>query len=639
MIEDDWAGHALVVGCTDGRLAGVEADVEAMADALGQLRFCVDVLTGKDATRDGILDSFDALVARARPDRPAVFYYSGHGLWAKSDAALAIPCQGIRTADQAATTDDDFRGITSWELSIKQAELTRKTRNVTVILDCCFASQAFRALDLDKPDDVRSLPRPVTRGFAAHIEALRKKYGADFAAVDARSNPDAVRLVACAQDECAVKCQVDGKFYGALTGALLAVLREVGRARVSWAAIQASIESWVTHWVAVQHPGVEGPVRRELFSLAEDRGSEAVPIAVTEDTFKIAAGRIRGVTVGDVYAVMPFGTWRHDATRELARVRVEAVGGTRAEARLVAPSGGDSKPVFPVGAIAIPIEKRAAPCAVQIDVPDDARPAVVQAIAAIPALCVAADVEPSALPTLRVAGGLVTLQDWVGALGPPVRFPDELPRAVQILANLAAARRLRALTGEHGVRAQEIQLTWGTVTGSEVRPMAEHGGSLSPGDRVCVRVVRRTERTLYVHVFEVGPRGTTALLTDYAHTGEVLNDDKPEFMLGRDARGSIIGIELGRLESAFGDATRTGALIVIVTVAPTNLRGLETADPMADLRAPERPRPTTGLEEASGTGLRSDGGLRSLDAEDGFLVKRLAVALPPSSATARAAGD
>jgi hypothetical protein len=638
MLEDDWAGYALVVGCSDGGLAGVEGDVEAMADALGQRRFDVDVLVGDRATRRGILESFDALIARARPDLPAVFYYSGHGLWAKSDATLSIPCQGIRTADQAATTADDFRGITSWELSIKQAELTRKTRNVTVILDCCFASQAFRAMDLDKPDDVRSLPYPVTRGFAAHIEALRKKYGADFAAVDARSNPDAVRLVACAQDECALKCVVDGKFYGALTGALLAVLREVGRTPVSWAAIHGSIESWVTHWVAVQHPGVEGPVRRQLFSLAEDRGSEAVPIAVTEDVFKISAGQISGVTVGDVYAVMPFGTWRHDATRELARVRVEAVGGTSAEAGLLTPTGGDGESVLPLGAIAIPIEKHAAPDPVQLDVPDDARPAVVQAIAAMPALRVAADVEPSTLPTLRVAGGLVTLQDWVGALAPPVRFPDELPRAVQILANLAAARRLRALTGEHGVQAGEIQLTWGTVNGSEVRPMAEHGGSLSPGDRVCVRVARRTDRTLYVHVFEVGPRGTTVLLTDYAHTGEVLNDDKPEFMLGRDARGAVIGIELGRLESAFGEAMRIGELIVVVAVAPANLRGLETTDPVAAPSAPERPRPSTLMENASDRGLRSDAGLRSLDAEDGFLVKRLSVALPPGP-VAKAAGD
>jgi hypothetical protein len=599
-----------------------------MADALRRRGFEVDVCTGDRATREGILAGYDSLIARARTDRPAVFYYSGHGFWAISEAEPSIFCQGIQTADRGATTDDDFRGITSWELSIKQTELTRQTRNVTVILDCCFASQMSRD-DPDKPGEdpvVRALPHPVRRGFAAHLEALRAKYGADFAAVDARSNPDAVRLVACGQDECAVECTVDGASYGALTAALLAALREVGNTPVCWASILASIQSWVGHWVRVQHPGIEGPVRRRLFSLDEDHGSEVVPITALANGFQVGAGKISRVTVGDVYAVMPFGSRTYASDRAIGRVRISAVSGTTADAVVLASTGVETALSLPAGSVALPIERRAAPYPVQIDIPHDAWPAVTEAIAANPLLRIAVAEEASELPRLCITEGQVTLQDGFRSLGPPVEYPDDLHGVVQALANLAVACSLRDLAGEHGVLASEIDLAWGTVDGGTLRQVAEHGGSLAPGNRIYVRVTRRTDRPLYVHVFELGCRGTITLCTNYAHTGEALTDDRPECMLGRDARGAVIGFELGTLDAQLGDASRTAELIVIVTDAPADLRRLETVDPVAGLRGLDAER--AGSIALPGS---SDTGQRSLVSREGFLVTHLSVELPPFS--------
>jgi hypothetical protein len=634
MPDDECAGVALVVGCPGGVLLGVDRDVEAVTDELRRRGFDVDVRTGDHATREGILAGYDALIARARADQPAVFYFAGHGFCAHVETAPSILCQGIHAADRAATTADDFHGITSWELSIKQTELTRTTRNVTVILDCCFASQASRSLEEPEVPDAPqrglrqlALPQPVERGFSAHLDALRAKYGADFVAVGARSNPHAVRVVACGQDECVTECFIDGVWHGALTAALLAVLREIGSTPVSWAVILASIQSWIGRWFPTQHPGIEGPVRRRLFSLDEDHGSEVVSISATGSGLQIAAGKISRVSVGDVYAVMPLGSRTYDADRAIGRLQVSAVSGTFANVVLLTPTDVEKTLLLPEGAVAVPIEKRAAPYGVQIDIPYDVWPAVTEAVAAKPVLRIAAADEASELPRLCITGGQITLEDGFGSLAPPAPYPDGLLGAVHTLANLAWACSLRALAGEHGVLASELELTWGTVDGGQLQAMAEHGCALSPGERVCVRVVRRTDRSLYVHVFEIGRRGTISLWTEYAHTGEVLSEDKPQCMVGGDARGAVIGFEIGTLEPVCDSAPRIAELVVVVTAAPTDLRALETIDP-GDLRTLDPDGPPAGDLPKS-----SDTGLRSLDSQDGFLVTHLSIQLHAPTST------
>ena len=136
-------GYALLVGCPGANLRGVTRAVEGMAAMLQSRRFAVDVRMRDRATRAGILAGYDELIANARPDRPTVFYYSGHGFFGFAPVETRA-CQGICPTDFDPHSEHDFRGITSWELSFKLAELARHTRNITVILDCCYASQMSR---------------------------------------------------------------------------------------------------------------------------------------------------------------------------------------------------------------------------------------------------------------------------------------------------------------------------------------------------------------------------------------------------------------------------------------------------------------------------------------------------------------
>src|ERR1700755_933378 len=171
--------HALVVGSQLGNLTGVHYDSERMCAALANRGFEVDLRMAGSATRIGILDGYDALISRVRRDDAAVIYYSGHGMYAinrdrKDDLQIV---QAIAPTDLAATTDNDFRGITAWELAIKLAQLTAMTRNVTVLLDCCHAAQMTR--DAAVHDLVpRALPNPIDMGFRTHLRALERTYGA-----------------------------------------------------------------------------------------------------------------------------------------------------------------------------------------------------------------------------------------------------------------------------------------------------------------------------------------------------------------------------------------------------------------------------------------------------------------------------
>src|SRR5262245_30804618 len=195
MCDREVSGWALVVGSPGENLKGVEHDVHAVVEMLCARGFAVDVRTGPLATRDGILDGYDALIQNAQPDRPAVFYYSGHGFYAFTETGPLRLWQGICPTDASATTDDDFHGITALELSIKQSQLTKKTTNVTVILDCCYASQMSREAAAYGAVP-RVLPHPVRRGFAAHLAMLRTMYP-DSNALGGTGNLEAVRLVAC----------------------------------------------------------------------------------------------------------------------------------------------------------------------------------------------------------------------------------------------------------------------------------------------------------------------------------------------------------------------------------------------------------------------------------------------------------
>jgi hypothetical protein len=618
--------RALVVGSEIEGLRGVTSDTRRMREMLSSRGFAVDLRTGEAATRAGILEGYDALIAASSEGDAAVIYYSGHGFYetlrAGAGAEQVRSWQCIAPTDIRAGDDHDWRGITAWELSIKQAQLTAKTKNVTVILDCCRASQMSRDAAVQHAV-ARALPSPVKLGFAAHLQALRETYKVAFDAVDPLGNADAVRLVACGQTEAAHEspgADANGEVRGAFTQALLEILHEVGEAQVSWAAIGDALRARVLRRFPHQRPDIEGPARRRLFSLTQVDDHGHVAVRCDGEGIVLQAGGITGVTRGDVYGVMPIGAQRYDAKRALGVIEVvEPLALTAKAKQLKGPTP------LPPEAVAIPLTKQAVKRAVALEVPASARKQIVAAIIAARTLRVATDGELP-LARLKLVGEGLTIEDEGGPLFPAARFPHELAGMVKNLANLGVAQGLRELEGEHVLYRGEISVALGAFDHVRAAPLPDSGAAIGLRDRIYVKVATKAQRRLYVHVFNVGVRGKVTLLSNFAPSGVALDSGDPAFVLGRGADGVLTGLGLhwpkGMTKETF---PRVDEYLVIVTTAKIGLQCLETRDVL-----PIERNKGTRLEDLLSQlhdGLSRDSGA-SGDV-DGFYIKRLSFVLHP----------
>lgn len=617
--------YALVIGSQIEGLRGVAADTRAMQGMLAQRGFAVELRTGDDATRAGILAGYEALIARCQAGDAAVVYYSGHGYHAVvPDEDAAWQC--IAPTDLRDGDAGDYRGITAWELSLLQERLTERTANVTVILDCCHSSQMSR--DAAARDAIpRALPHPLAVGFAEHLAALRAAYGP--IALDPVGNPHAVRVVACGQAESAFEYRTpSGEVRGAFTEALLAILAEIGDAEVSWAAIADALRARVLRRFAHQRPEIEGPVRRRLFALTEDEDGQVATVRRVDDQLALPGGALTGVRVGDRYGLMPVGATRFAVARAIAEV--EVVGVEALTARLQVRAWHHGHTAIPVDAAAIPIARSAVRRAVAVEAAAAERQVIAQAIGATSTLRVASAGE-GAIATLRLAGDRVTVEDAAGPRFAPAGFPDQLDDVIEDLDNLAVAQALRELEGEHGVRRDEVAIELGVIDGGKKLPLVGPHAALGLRDRFYLQVCNRGARRLFAHVVNLGLQGTVTLLTGtIAPSGIALDAGDPPFVLGRRADGSLPGIGI-----VWPDGLpRTGAprrdeYLVIVTSSPMSLAILERRVHQAPATRGER-SPLQAL-----LGQLRDGQLRDAaldEATDGFLVQRLSYLLYPRAA-------
>lgn len=624
--------RALVIGSQTGGLLGADGDARSIADALRKRGFeQIDLRTGTSATRDGILEGYAALIGACSKDDVAAIYYSGHGHYAVSrDAAADLPrtFQGIVPTDYDDSTDTDYRGVSAWELSILLARLTRSTRNAVVILDCCHAAQMSR--DGAVRDAVpRALPHPLyLASFRPHIEALRARYPGELESLDVRGNADAVRMVACAQSESAFEyTSARGVRTGAFTEALLEVFQEIGDAPISWALLGQAVRDRVLRTFRSQRPDVEGPQHRRLFSLVEVDARGLVPVTATPAGARLAAGRLHGVSVGDVYAVMPVGAEGFAAATAIAELAVAATTGSSADAVVQRWLNGNT--AIPAQAVAVPRTVAAARRPIKLIAPDEHRAAIEQAIVDTRTLRATLDDADRPLVALRLADGRLTIEDDKGALFPPAQFPRDLDGTVRNLKGIGVAHGLRELEGEYGISAaNELTIQLGAVDDGELRVLPDRGASLGLGDRIGVRVQSRAMRQLYAHVFNVGVRGTVTRLTPFAPAGVPLAPGA-EFVLGRNfATSALDGLRLFWPEGLPSESfPRIDEIIVIVTSEPSDLGGLETQAFIARGRGPGN-RLAALLEQLQ-TGERQTRDAGGLAVTENYLVKRLSYFLHP----------
>ena len=545
--------RALLLGNPGAGLRGVDADIAAMSALLARYAF-TDVATLVGGSRAEILAALRSLVDRTAPGDAAVLYYSGHG-WCVEEF------QGISPADVRQTTTSDFRGVLSEELSAHIDELTEKTANVTVILDCCHATGITRG----EVAPVRAMPTPWQVPTAELLAALRAR-GLGGPRSDPETNPLAVRLFACRPDQQAFE---DPRAPGGLlTRSLVAVLADSDHGELVWEDVGRRVEALVRAVKPGQHPVVVGPARRYLFSL-DARASAGTTACFTRDgTPWIVGGALLDQRPGDRFIALPTVADRPAP----ARLEISAVHHQLARATATAP--------LPDGASVQQVAWAEPRAAVELVAPSARRARITAALCASGRLTVT--------PTNADAPRLAVVVDTPAGLeicdlaGVAVRSGATLEQTCAVLGRMAQAASLTRLTSVAPLDRElhAFELAWTRV--DPPRPLVA-GLTVPSSAHISATLRSRAAVPLFVTLFATEADGRITLLTRSQPNGVLLAPDAT-YRLGEDHLYGVRGAPLCGPSMRPRPGPRPVALVALVLTSPVALGAWETAPAERKLR-------------------------------------------------------
>lgn len=580
------ARTALLIGSQIKGLTGVENDITSMEAALGRWGFTSVRCEAASATRAGILDACERLIADARPEDAIVVYYSGHGGYcrapAKTSPAKTSPgerpdpaMQFIVPWDIDDSVEGDFRGITSVELSVLFARLTDRTRNVTVALDCCHS--AHMARDDERHMIPKALDRAVTFetvvGHYAGLQLQAEKLGRWLP----QSNPYAVRIVACAPEQSAYEVDnAAGVRTGLLTDALTTALTEAHTEglRVSWATVVDRVRQQVLSFYPAQRPEAEGPARRLLFDIAETDAVATLPVLVSGGRAELGGAPLLGVRVGDEFTVMPPDSTGPDEETKIGDVRVDEVHPMVASGVLRL---RDPDAPVPLGVRAY--QRKVAAPAMPVRLPQGGMAGMLlgSRIAGSPILRAAEPGEDCPVEVRADESGALTIFDHIGPLLPPkATDPRGADEIVQNLKRLAWANSLRCLAADPDHELDvPIDVEFGIVQDGEADPLPTTGGIVYAGQHIYIRVRNGGRDRVYVSLLDIGVSSSVSLLNTATPGGDAV-DPGDDTTFGWNVNRRVLeGAAVNWPPGIVKAAPRPETVIVLVTTQPQEIRGLE----------------------------------------------------------------
>jgi hypothetical protein len=582
--------RALLVGSPWGGLEGVGSDIVKMGRELRAWGFEIDELVGAAATRDGILGAVRELALWAQEGDAVVIYYSGHGgrAWLVADESERDRPAWAFLVPMDIEGPPGFRGIADLELSIEIDALSRRTANVTVILDCCHSAGQVRNEERVRAFQTHGvMSSELQQAFQALLPRARELHH--------DSNPRVVRIIATAPAQYALEAAQPphGEWGGYLTHELCAALEEARRVPQPWSTIVGQVRErvMVRRKSTTQRPDVEGPSARLPFSLDEAAydGERAVLIGDSESPRWIRAGRLQGLREQDLVEVQ-------------ARVRIEeeelmavVASGRIVElfddsARLeLEPSAEGLAPRL--GHVVVP-RRLALRRTVQVEPSALEVGGLVEGISRSLRLKMVSDGEPADFVVALGESGLhVSGPVWLHRVPRPatsdgvaevVADLDALARSEILLAALDAARDPE-VAGPSGWQARAFVTE---PEGKEPRKL-EAGERLRVGTRIYVelRGAARGGPTLYVNVLDRGVSGRIELVNQSEPAGVQLPATEVRWV-GRRPNTESLGMRLAWPRSVPEGAPGREELVVVVSERPLDLRSL--------LEGPKAKRDTEG---------------------------------------------
>jgi hypothetical protein len=292
--------------------------------------------SGRRPTYDNVKSALREVTSQAKPGDSVYIHYSGHGTRMRASQDPTSTYTGDVALNLLRGPDSDqilyFRGL---ELAHSLRDIVAKGSLVTLILDCCFSGGVSRRNGDNDPDpeDIRFL------SYSADADAVdpspdpdprfnSSDVGPSGSASSARDvstlpswvvDPDGYAIfAACGPREVARELEVggDGQRRGALSYLLLRCLEDVG----GWGRTQQQIYDHLRARFREHCPG-QNPVHygsgtMRFFGPPNAAGADVASADVAtvsvvrggEATTKLSvqAGRAHGVCDGDVFALYPF---------------------------------------------------------------------------------------------------------------------------------------------------------------------------------------------------------------------------------------------------------------------------------------------------------------------------------------------
>jgi hypothetical protein len=288
----------------------------------------IRVLADSQATRAGILQALDSLIADSRPGDVVVVHYSGHGHQMTDDNGeeedgldeLWVPFDARSDVDPA-TYKGEYH-IKDDQLEVILQRLRQQVSpggNVIVFIDACHSGSATRSTatargglpPIGKPAATRTVTRggtPTGSGWLALPPATRGGGGASGLA-------PMVVFSAARQDQLAVEVELKGedKSAGSLSVGLshvLATLSVPAGQTLTYRAVFDQLKSWMQGEVPLQVPQLEGDADVAVFSGRAVTQKPYVRLAALQgDTIALLeGGTLVGLLPGTKLAFYPVGT-------------------------------------------------------------------------------------------------------------------------------------------------------------------------------------------------------------------------------------------------------------------------------------------------------------------------------------------
>jgi caspase domain-containing protein len=472
---------------------------------------------------------------RVREIDRVFLYYSGHGKQVPVTGRegqtfqreALVPVDFQRTSDP---NDRDRAWFFDFEFNEALRRIAARTRQITVVLDCCHAAGSFRDGD-DPSSAMRSLDQLELDPVPDPVGASR---GDDDDAAWLGRGIEACQVVsACLAHESAREADRDGKRHGLLTRAFVAALDAVPlaeRPSLAWSRIWNAMRADVVRNNSFQTPRIEGNAQRKVFAGPPVNGDPGIPVLRDRGAsiYRIEAGSAAEITDGAELAIYgpelsDFPALGSDAERKarLGLVRISRATPDRAEGRPVGdafeiPAGARGRVVKPATALL---------CSVRPQSPE-----VQQAVADSDLIKLVGPDEPAAFRFERHADQWLLIDDQHGnGDDAPILFglaPHELFCARAALEHYAAyslplrmARRAAADLPE-GLELRLLScpndLPPDNAQTAKLDEVAIDKGAyqVRPGAGVCVYVRNRSKRRLSVGLFDASADGRVQLLGD-----------------------------------------------------------------------------------------------------------------------------